>query len=165
MHVWWFVNFRFPGFQKFVTAFNNSLVCLQNFSTDVSLYDTLTSFNATFQLSQNQLKFQRLVFLILLWIGSRKRNRKSFLWPSQQYKNRGRKRLCIKVGWRQGDGDIRTRVWGLLDARRGTWGHQVWDVRKDGTGTRQRQIQGRGIWIIIAKVGGKCDIFFLYGQH
>ena len=160
MHVWWFVNFRFPGFQKFVTAFNNSLVCLQNFSTDVSLYDTLTSFNATFQLSQNQLKFQRLVFLILLWIGSRKGNRKSFLWPSQQYKNRGRKRLCIKVGRRQGDGDIGTRVWGLLDARRGTWGHQVWDVRTYGTGTRGRQIQGRGIWIIIAKVGGKCDISF-----
>ena len=68
------------------------------------------------------------------------------------------RRLCIKVGRGQGDGDIGTRVWGLGDARRGTWGHQVWDVRTCGTGTRGRQIQGRGMWIIIAKVGGKCDI-------
>ena len=46
------------------------------------------------------------------------------------------------------------------------WGHQVWDVGKYGTGkcgtgTQGRQIhgrRGRGMWIIIAKVGGKCDI-------
>ena len=74
-----------------------------------------------------------------------------------------RKRLCIKVGWGQGDGDIGTRVWGLgtWDARRGTWGHQLWDAGTCGTGTRGRQIQGRrggGMWMIIAKVAGKCDI-------
>ena len=38
------------------------------------------------------------------------------------------------------------RVWGL-----GTWRHQVWDVGTCGTGTR-------GTLMIIAKVGGKCDI-------
>ena len=32
---------------------------------------------------------------------------------------------------------------GLGDARRGTWGHQVWDA---------------GTIMIIEKVGGKCDI-------
>ena len=50
---------------------------------------------------------------------------------------------------------------GLGDASRGTWGHQVWDVGTCRTGTRGRQIQGRrgrGIGIIIVKVGGKCDI-------
>ena len=38
-------------------------------------------------------------------------------------------RLCIKVGRRQGDGDIGTRVWGL-----GTWdlGLGTWDL---GLGT------------------------------
>ena len=49
----------------------------------------------------------------------------------------------------------------LRDARRGTWGHQVWDAGTCGTGTRGRQKQGRrgrGMWMIIAKVGGKCDI-------
>ena len=67
-------------------------------------------------------------------------------------------RLCIKVGWGQGDWDIRTRVWGL-----GTWGPEMRDL---GTslikyGTQGRQIQGRkgrGMRIIIAKVGGKSDI-------
>ena len=76
-------------------------------------------------------------------------------------------RLCIKVGRGQGDGDIGTRVWGL-----GTWdlgtrdegleggGTRERDLTR-GTGTRGRQIRGhrgRGIGIIIAKVGGKCDI-------
>ena len=52
-------------------------------------------------------------------------------------------RLCIKVGRRQGDGDIGTRVWGLGtwdlglgDARRGTSGHQVWDVGTSKPGTQ-----------------------------
>ena len=40
------------------------------------------------------------------------------------------------------------RVWGLGDARLGTWGHQVWDAGTCGTGTI----------MIIEKVGGKCDI-------
>ena len=47
---------------------------------------------------------------------------------------------------------------GLGDARRGTWGRQVWDA-----GTRGRQKLGRrepGMLMIIAKVGGKCDISF-----
>ena len=50
---------------------------------------------------------------------------------------------------------------GLGDARRGTWGHQVWDAGTFGTGTRGRQIKGRrerGMWVIIALLGGKCDI-------
>ena len=74
-------------------------------------------------------------------------------------------RLCIKVGRGQGDWDIGTRVWGL-----GTWGRKTRDLRTSsmgretcGTGTRGRQIQGRrgrGMWIIIAKVGGKCDMSF-----
>ena len=54
---------------------------------------------------------------------------------------------------------------GLGDARRGTWGHQVWDAGTCGTGTRGRQIQGRrgrGMWMIIAKGGGKCDISVLF---
>ena len=53
---------------------------------------------------------------------------------------------------------------GLGDTRRGTWGHQVWDEGTCGTGTRGRQMQGRrgcGMRMIIAKVGGKCDISFL----
>ena len=50
---------------------------------------------------------------------------------------------------------------GLRDARRGTCGHQVWDAGTCRTGTRGRQTQGRrgrGMWIIVATVGGKCDI-------
>ena len=43
--------------------------------------------------------------------------------------NRGRIWLCIKLGRGQGDGDKGTRVWGL-----GTWGHQVWDTGRCGTG-------------------------------
>ena len=70
------------------------------------------------------------------------------------------------MGRAQGDGDIGTRVWGLGTWGRetsGTWGHQLWDVGTCGTATRGRQIQGRrgrGMWIIIAKVGGECDISF-----
>ena len=79
--------------------------------------------------------------------------------------NKTRFGLCIKVGRGQGDGDIETRVWGLGDARRGTWGHQVWDAGTCGTGTGDRGRQklgcrGRGMWMIIAKVGDKCDISF-----
>ena len=33
---------------------------------------------------------------------------------------------------------------GLGEVRRGTSGHQVWDAGMCGTGTRGRQIQGRG---------------------
>ena len=54
-------------------------------------------------------------------------------------------RLCIKVGWGQGDRDIGTRVWGL-----GTWGRKTQDLgmQDEGLedikyGTRGRQIQGR----------------------
>ena len=55
---------------------------------------------------------------------------------------RGRGRVC---------GDL-----GLRDARRGTWGRQVYDA-----GTRGRQKLGRrGPGMIIATVGGKCDISF-----
>lgn len=38
-------------------------------------------------------------------------------------------RLCIKVGWGQGDGDIGTRLWGL-----GTWGHDAGDVKTRDAG-------------------------------
>ena len=56
-------------------------------------------------------------------------------------------------------------VWdlGLGDAIRETWGHQVWDAGTCGTGKQGRQKQGRrghGMWTIIAKVGGKCNISF-----
>ena len=64
-------------------------------------------------------------------------------------------RLCIKVGWGQGDGDIGTRVWGL-----GTWTRDegLEDI-KYGTRGRQKQDAGdAGCEKIIAKVGGKCDI-------
>ena len=79
--------------------------------------------------------------------------------------------LCIKVGRGQGDGDIGTgtlgRVYGdsgLGDARRRTWGPQVWDVGTCGTGTWDVKYKGagtsntgtQGMWMIIAKVGGKC---------
>ena len=50
---------------------------------------------------------------------------------------------------------------GLGDARRGTWGHQLWDAGMCGTGMRGSQKPGRrghGMWMIITKVGGKCDI-------
>ena len=60
-------------------------------------------------------------------------------------------------------------MWGLM-----TWGHEtrdsrgyqdliVWDAGMCGTETRGRKIQGRRgreMRIIIAKVGGKCDISF-----
>ena len=39
--------------------------------------------------------------------------------------------LCIKVGRGQGDGDIRTRVWGL-----GTWGRKTRDLGTSKTGTQ-----------------------------
>ena len=39
------------------------------------------------------------------------------------------KRLCIKVGRGQGDGDIGTRVCGL-----GTWGHETRDLRRSSMG-------------------------------
>ena len=39
------------------------------------------------------------------------------------------KRLCIKVGRGQGDGDIGTRVWGL-----GTWGRETRDLRTSSMG-------------------------------
>ena len=39
------------------------------------------------------------------------------------------KRLCIKVGRGQEDGDIGTRVWGL-----GTWGRETRDLRKSSMG-------------------------------
>ena len=39
------------------------------------------------------------------------------------------KGLCIKVGRGQGDGDIRTRVWGL-----GTWGRETKDLRTSSMG-------------------------------
>ena len=83
-------------------------------------------------------------------------------------------RLCIKVDGDKGTGTS-GRVCGnlgLRDARRGTWGHQVWDAGTCGTGTQGRQIhglRGHGMWMIIAKVGGKCDISswkcVIYGQH
>ena len=73
--------------------------------------------------------------------------------------------LCIKVGRGQGDGDIGTRVWGL-----GTWGRETRDLRTssmgrggvwDGDRGRQKLgCRGRGMWMIIAKVGDKCDISF-----
>ena len=37
--------------------------------------------------------------------------------------------LCIKVGRGQGDGDVRTRVWGL-----GTWGRETRDLRTSSMG-------------------------------
>ena len=60
------------------------------------------------------------------------------------------------MGRGQGHRDIGTRVWGL-----GTWAHETRDLREIKYGTRGRQIQGRRgrrMWIIIAKVGSKCDI-------
>ena len=40
-------------------------------------------------------------------------------------------RLCIKVGRGQGDGNIRTRMWGL-----GTWGGETGDLRTSSMGRR-----------------------------
>ena len=60
--------------------------------------------------------------------------------------------------WERESGDL-----GLSYARRGTWGHQVWDAGDvwDGKQGRQKQgHRGRGMWMIIAKVGGKCDTSF-----
>ena len=59
--------------------------------------------------------------------------------------------LCIKVG--RGHGDVCLGTWDL-----GTRDEGLEDIKY---GTRGRQIQGRrgrGMWKIIAKVGGKCDI-------
>ena len=56
---------------------------------------------------------------------------------TQQSQNIKIKQLCIKVGRGQGDGDMGTRVWGLGDARQGTYGHQVWDAATCGTGMLQ----------------------------
>ena len=79
-------------------------------------------------------------------------------------------RLCIKVGRGQGDRDIGTCVWGL-----GTWGRETWDLGTSSMGHGDvwdrdggRQIQGRrghGVWMIIAKVGGKCDISHLPHEY
>ena len=53
--------------------------------------------------------------------------------------------MCIKVGRRQGDGDIGTRVWGLV-----TRGRETRNLRTSSMGRRDvwdgdagRQIQGR----------------------
>ena len=54
-----------------------------------------------------------------------------------------------------------TRVWGLGDARLGTWGHQIWDAGSRGTGTwdfKHRDAGDAGTIMIIENVGGKCDI-------
>ena len=56
-----------------------------------------------------------------------------------------------------------TRARGHRDACVETWDlgkrHQVWDAGTCGTGTQGRR--GRGMWTIIAKVGGKCNISFV----
>ena len=44
-------------------------------------------------------------------------------------KKKQTKGLCIKVGRAQGDGGIRTRVWGL-----GTWGRETRDLRTSSMG-------------------------------
>ena len=69
------------------------------------------------------------------------------------------------AGYKSGNGTRgrghRDACVGTWDARRGTWGYQVWDAGTCRMGTRGRQKlghRGRGMWIIIAKVGGKCDI-------
>ena len=83
-------------------------------------------------------------------------------WPANRIL-----RLCIKV-----DGDkvkgtgTSGRVCGDLGL--GTWGRETRDLRTssmgrgevwDGdAGTSNTGRWGRGMWIIIAKVGGKCDI-------
>ena len=71
------------------------------------------------------------------------------------------------MGRGQGDRDVGTRVWGTWDV--GTRDEGLGDVKY---GTRGRQKLGRrepGMLMIIAKVGGKCDISFFvkmcYGQH
>ena len=57
-------------------------------------------------------------FVDLVWI---------FFPP--HWKKKQTKGLCIKVGQAQGDGGIRTRVWGL-----GTWGRETRDLRTSGMG-------------------------------
>ena len=47
-------------------------------------------------------------------------------------------RLCIKVGWGQGDRDIGTRVWGL-----GTWGRKTRDLRTSTMGRGDRDVKNR----------------------
>ena len=48
-------------------------------------------------------------------------------------------RLCIKVGWGQGDRDIGTRVWGL-----GTWGRKTEGLEDINYGTRGQGRQKPG---------------------
>ena len=48
-------------------------------------------------------------------------------------------RLCIKVGWGQGDRDIGTRVWGL-----GTWGRETRDLGTSSMGRGDAGTRGRG---------------------
>ena len=74
-------------------------------------------------------------------------------------------RLCIKVGQGQGDGDMGTHVWEF-----GTSGCESRDLGTsrmgrgdmwDGDVGRQKQgRRGCGMWMIITKVRGKCDISF-----
>ena len=52
---------------------------------------------------------------------------------------------------------------GLGDARRRTWGHQVWDTGTCGMGTRYVKYRDAGTpntLMIITKVRVKCDISF-----
>ena len=52
--------------------------------------------------------------------------------------------LCIKLGGRQGDGGIRVPKSSHRRPRRGTWGHQVWDAGKCGTGTHDVKYRDAG---------------------
>ena len=81
------------------------------------------------------------------------------LWLPAVYKSgtgtrgRGHRDACVRT-W-----DLEMQDEGLEDIKYGTRGRG--DVGTCGTGTRGRQIQGRrgrAMWIIIAKVGSKCDI-------
>ena len=66
--------------------------------------------------------------------------------------------MCIKLGRRHWDacvGDL-----GLRDARRGTWGHQVWNAGTCGTETRDVKYRDAKTLMNIAKFGDKCDISF-----
>ena len=61
----------------------------------------------------------------------------------------------------QGHRDACVRTWDLGTRDEGLEDVKVWDMGTCGTGTQGRQIQGsrgRGVWIIIAKIRGKCDI-------
>ena len=91
----------------------------------------------------------------------------------------------LKVSWMQNSSSFQWAVYksgtgtsgrvcgdlGLGDARRGTWGHQVWDAWTCGTGTRGRQIKGRrgrGMWMIFTyifsgKPNSKCLLTVLKG--